>query len=58
MSDRSDYHPRSKRTHYLHVRISEEDRARLVRLSHARGQSGAEVIRDLLAAAAGATEGT
>lgn len=52
MTDRNEFHPRSKRTQYLHVRISDEDRALLVALSHKRGQTGAEVIRSLLQAAA------
>ncbi len=56
-ADPTEFHPRSKRTHYLHIRISEEDRALLVRLSHARGQTGAEVVRALLHAAA-TSEGT
>lgn len=43
------YHPRSKRRLYLHVCISEEDRAALARLTHARKLSGSEVVRMLIA---------
>ena len=46
--DSPDYHPRSKRTQYLHIRISDEDRVRLARLTRARRVSGAEVVRALI----------
>jgi hypothetical protein len=46
--DDTEFHPRTKRTHYLHVRISDEDRRALIRLSRARAKSASEVVRDLI----------
>lgn len=43
-----DFHPRSKRGAYLHVRISTEDRRKLIALSNAMRLSGAEVVRSLI----------
>ena len=51
MTAKDTYHPRKSRDRYIHVRVSDEDRARLIALSHARGSSGAEVIRALIEAA-------
>ena len=56
-SDGTVYHPRSKRRLYLHVCISEEDRAALARLTHARKLSGSEVVRLLIAEEDARTEG-